>query len=92
MLLGYMIYRFVLGVLFFLTIFTYAFSVFFVLFDCITIFLTGLVGLTANLRVYKERKCSGSFAALNSVCQFIFCIDVISAVVVYICSRKEPVQ
>ena len=73
-------------------IFPYAFSVFFVLFDCITIFLTGLVGLTANLRVYKERKCSGSFAALNSVCQFVFCIDVISAVVVYICSRKEPVQ
>ena len=92
MLLGYMIYRFVLGVLFFLTIFTYAFSVFFVLFDCITIFLTGLVGLTANLRLYKERKCSGSFAALNSVCQFVFCIDVISAVIVYICSRKEPVQ
>lgn len=83
---------FVLGVLFFITIFTYAFSVFFVLFDCITIFLTGLVGLTANLRLYKERKCSGSFAALNSVCQFVFCIDVISAVVVYICSRKEPVQ
>ena len=83
---------FVLGVLFFLTIFTYAFSVFFVLFDCITIFLTGLVGLTANLRLYKERKCSGSFAALNSVCQFVFCIDVISAVIVYICSRKEPVQ
>ena len=81
-----------LGVLFFLTIFTYAFSVFFVLFDCITIFLTGLVGLTANLRLYKERKCSGSFAALNSVCQFVFCIDVISAVIVYICSRKEPVQ
>ena len=70
----------------------YAFSVFFVLFDCITIFLTGLVGLTANLRLYKERKCSGSFAALNSVCQFVFCIDVISAVIVYICSRKEPVQ
>lgn len=83
---------FVLGVLFFITIFTYAFSVFFVLFDCITIFLTGLVGLTANLRLYKERKCSGSFAALNSVCQFVFCIDVISAVIVYICSRKEPVQ
>ena len=83
---------FVLGVLFFLTIFTYAFSVFFVLFDCITIFLTGLVGLTANLRLYKERKCSGSFAALNSVCQFVFCIDVISAVIVYICSRKELVQ
>lgn len=83
---------FVLGVLFFITIFTYAFSVFFVLFDCITIFLTGLVGLTANLRLYKEHKCSGSFAALNSVCQFVFCIDVISAVVVYICSRKEPVQ
>lgn len=83
---------FVLGVLFFLTIFTYGFSVFFVLFDCITIFLTGLVGLTANLRVYKEGKCSGSFAALNSVCQFVFCIDVISAVIVYICSRKEPVQ
>lgn len=68
------------------------FFCFFVLFDCITIFLTGLVGLTANLRVYKERKCSGSFAALNSVCQFVFCIDVISAVIVYICSRKEPVQ
>lgn len=83
---------FVLGVLFFITIFTYAFSVFFVLFDCITIFLTGLVGLTANLRLYKEHKCSGSFAALNSVCQFIFCIDVISAVVVYVYSRKEPVQ
>ena len=42
-----------------IAIFTYAFSVFFVLFDCITIFLTGLVGLTANLRIYKERKCSG---------------------------------
>lgn len=62
---------FVLGVLFSLQ-FSLMLFCFFVLFDCITIFLTGLVGLTANLRLYKERKCSGSFAALNSVCQFVF--------------------
>ena len=83
---------FVLGVLFFITIFTYAFSIFFVIFDCMTIFITGLIGLTANLRLYKEKKCTGSFAAINSICQFLFCIDVINAVIVYIRSRKEPVR
>ncbi len=79
---------FILGLLFFITIFTFAFSIFFMIYDAVTIFITGLVGLSANIRLYKEHKCSQGFAVINSILQFVFCVDVVSAVIVYINSRK----
>ncbi len=74
---------FVLGIVFLFTIFTFGFSIFFVLFDCCAIFLTGLTGLCAVIRGYVDGKISKSFFIVNGLLQFIFCADVISAIIVF---------
>jgi len=49
---------FVLGVLLFISIFTYVVSIFFIFFDCLSIFLTGLVGTASVIRCYGTGGCS----------------------------------
>lgn len=83
---------FILGCLFMLTIFTYVFSIFFVLFDCLAIFLTGLLGVASVVRCYSEGKNSKAFSVVNGIFQFIFCADVISAIVVFIKSKLKPTK
>lgn len=78
---------FILGLIFMLTVFTYAFSIFFVLFDCLAIFLSGLTGVACVVRCYAEGKASKPFSIINGILQFFFCIDVVSAVVVFIKSK-----
>ncbi len=76
---------FVLGVLFLITIFTMGFSLFFVLYDGLSVLLSGLVGLVAVIR--GRRECCGrrpiAFWAIMGVLQFWFCLDVVAAIVVY---------
>ena len=75
-----------------MTIFTYAFSIFFVIFDCLTIFLTGLIGVSAVARCYADCKISKPFAIVNGFLQFVFCIDVISAIIVFIKSKAKLIK
>ncbi len=79
-----------IGFVFFWTIFTYAISFLLIIFDCLTIFITGLSGILAVVRCYKEGKLTKGVALALGFCQFIFCIDVVSAVIVYIKSRSKP--
>ena len=80
---------FVLGVLFFMTIFTFAFSIFFVLFDLAAIFMTGLIGLAANSVEHRKGETGKAFAVINSILQFVYCADVVSAIMVFTRSRKQ---
>ncbi len=80
---------FVLGVLLFLSIFTYAVSIFFIFFDCVSIFLTGLIGAASIIRCIGTGKCTKSFAVVNGALQFVFCADVISAIIVLVKCRKK---
>lgn len=83
---------FVLGLLFLLTIFTFGFSIFFVIFDCLTIFLTGLTGVAAVSRCYSEGKIPKTASIILGIFQFVFCIDVVCAIIVCVKSKSNPIQ
>ena len=72
---------FLLGTAYLLTIFTAAISVILLILDTMAILLSGLVGLTAVLRGRKAL--GGKGAVLHGILQFVFCADVVSAVLVY---------
>jgi len=78
---------FVLGLLFMITIFTVGFSLAFVLFDLVTIFLSGSVGMLAVWKFYAEERINLAECFLHSILQFVFCLDVINAVIVYVRAR-----
>jgi hypothetical protein len=80
---------FLLGLAFLITIFTMGVSIVFVLLDCFTIFLSGLIGLSGVIRSYQEKKLTKMEAMAYGFHQFIFCIDVISAIRVYRYIRRK---
>lgn len=70
---------FVLGVSFFL--FGFAAAAFIV--DAAAILFSGLVGLAAVRRCRTEGKLERKAAILHGILQFLFCVDVISAIMLY---------
>lgn len=80
---------FALGLLCMITIFTMGFSLFFVFFDCLTICLSGMLGVLAVWTLYRSGKCTGPFLILHGILQFIFVADVISAVIIYRRAKKQ---
>jgi hypothetical protein len=74
---------FVFGVLFLITIFTMSFSLAFVVFDMLTILLSGLMGITGVVRGRKEKKIPKRPAIILGIMQFIFCADVLCAIIAY---------
>ena len=80
---------FIFGILFSLTIFTIGFSLAFIVFDLLTIFLSGLIGLTGIIRSRKENKLPKGLAILLGILQFIYCVDVICAVIAYLAVKNS---
>jgi len=80
---------FILGFAFLLTIFTFVFSIFLFILDVMTIFLTGVIGLSGVIRGYFEKKLSMKSAVIHGILQFVFCVDVISAIIVYRKAKKS---
>ena len=74
---------FVLGLAFMVTIFTFAITIILVIFDMMTIFMTGLIGLSGVIRACCEKKISIKSAIIHGILQFVFCLDVFSAVIAY---------
>ena len=74
---------FLLGLIFLITIFTMGFSLVFMLFDCMSILLTGIVGASAAGRCRAEGVLSTGGAVLNGILQFFFCVDIISAIIIF---------
>ena len=57
--------------------------------DVMTIALSGLVGLAAVIRCKREGILTGRQAILYGILQFIFCVDVFSAIILYQKTIKE---
>ena len=74
---------FIIGLACLLTIFTLGFSIILFILDIMTIFLTGLIGVAGIKRAHVENKLSTKAATKYGISQFIFCADVISAILVY---------
>lgn len=71
------------GLLSVLTIFTMGFSIAFFVLDCMTIFLTGIIGLFGLIRSLIENKLPQKTVIFYSILQFVFCFDVISSILIY---------
>lgn len=74
---------FVVGLLCLLTIFTMALSFLLVCFDMASILLSGLVGLGAVRRCRQEGILTGRETVLYAILQFVPCVDVVSAVLLF---------
>jgi len=74
---------FFFGLLTTLTIFTFPFAIAFIIFDNLTIFMSGIIGLSGLIRSFIEKKVSIKKVILYGLFQFIFCIDVISSIIIY---------
>lgn len=83
------VFIFVAGLACLLTIFTFGISIVFVILDCASIFLSGLVGVSAVMRCHEEGILGRTEMVVHGVLQFVFCLDVVSSVIMY---RKAKVQ
>jgi hypothetical protein len=66
-----------------MTIFTMGITIVLMILDVMTIFLSGLVGLSGIIRGSIENKLSKKTAVIHSILQFIFCADIFSCIIVY---------
>ncbi|USF29781.1 hypothetical protein C820_001189 [Clostridium sp. MD294] len=74
------------------TIFTFGISFVLLALDCASIFLSGLIGLSAVKQNYTEGIFSIKELFLHSILQFIFCADVISAIILFRKSKSVAIS
>lgn len=74
---------FILGLICSLTIFTIGFTIAFIIYDIVSIFLTGIIGASTIMRLKVKNQRLASFYIINGILQFIFCVDVVSSFIVY---------
>ncbi len=77
------LFIFVVGLLCALMIFTIGISFVFVLLDIFTIGMTGLFACSAFYVLKKEQKISGKMQLFYSLASFLFCADIVIAVIGY---------
>ena len=80
---------FVLGILFLLTFFMIPFTFALVAIDLLCITMTGLLGTITCRYAQKEQTISPQKAILLTVLQFVFCVDVVASVILYIKCKKS---
>lgn len=64
-------------------------GILFVIFDGIVIFMTGIMGAVAAWRCYKENKADKTASVILGVSQFIFCVDILFAVMLFAVSANR---
>ena len=54
-----------------------------IIIDGLTIFLSGLIGLGGVIRAFSDKKITLKKAIIHCILQFVFCVDIISAIIIY---------
>ena len=80
---------FVLGVMFSITIFGVAFVVLFVLIDCAAIAMSGFMSACTLFKCCRQKLLPLGSAVAFGIGQFVFCADVVLAVIIYVNLKKE---
>lgn len=80
---------FVLGFFLMITLFTIPFALMFVFVDCLTLFLTGLLTMSAALNAVRQGIFQTKEVLWVVILQFVFCADVVAATVFYAKLRKK---
>lgn len=82
--------NFIMGLILLFTVMLMGLSVIIIAYDVLSITLTGVWGMFGILKLKKEQKISIKRTMFYIVLQFIFCIDVISAILLpAICKKSE---
>lgn len=77
------LFLFIIGIACMFTIFTFAISFILLALDCASIFLSGLIGVSAVKQNYTNGTLSTKQLFLYGILQFIFCADVISSIILF---------
>ena len=80
---------FVLGLIFAITLFTIPIAIIFVLVDCLTLLLTGLLTISAAVVAVRQGVFRTKDVFWIVILQFIFCADVLAATVFYTKLRNK---
>lgn len=79
---------FAVGMLCLATIFTVFLSVLLLIVDVMTILLSGLIGVSSVKNCYSDGVISYKESIIFGLLQFVFCIDVVISIVVYVKAKK----
>lgn len=80
---------FVLGACFLISIFGIPFVLLFTLCDIAAIIMSGLIGGVAAFAAFSEKKLSRSDAIVYAFCQFLFCVDIVFCILLYIRIKRS---
>lgn len=83
---------FAMGVCSLITIFTFPVAIIFWMLDCVSVFSSGLIGMSGAIRGKCEKKFKTGFTVVSSVLSYIFCVDVVMAVIMYIKAKKKIIN
>ena len=75
---------FVLGIFLAITIFTFPFAIGLFLLDCLSLFLTGILVVSAAINSIKQGLFKLKDVFWIMILQFVFCVDVISTIIFYV--------
>ncbi len=74
---------FILGVLFFLTIFTFAFSIILIWLDCLCLCFSALLILSSTINANRKGIMTFSETTWVIILQFVFCADVVASIIYF---------
>ena len=80
---------FVLGCAFFITVFGIPFVLFFVLFDCAAIAMSGIIGASSVIRGFAEGKLDRASAITFAILGFVFVGDVVVGIMNYAALKRS---
>lgn len=81
-----------LGILLTIAIFTIPFSFGLFLLDCLTLFLSGLLTTASIINAVRQGVCKFKDVFWVIILQFIFCADVVAAIILYKKLRKSKIH
>lgn len=74
---------FIIGLGCLITIFTFGITFALIVSDCMAVFLSGIAAVPSVITSARERKLTAAESVIFGILGFVFCADVVSAVVVY---------
>lgn len=77
------LFIFVIGFLCLITIFTVGISFILLILDGVSIIFSGLIGVFVVRRCYADGILTRTEMVIHGILQFIFCLDIVSAIIVY---------
>lgn len=77
------LFIFAIGFVCLITIFTVGISFVLLILDGVSIILSGLIGVFVVRRCYADGILTRTEMVIHSILQFVFCLDVVSAIIVF---------